>query len=95
MATTMKPLSADDRGALMIRIVTHHLKAICHNRIAIADILIDGHPGYDKMSDEALLEAARKQNVSTDGLDIVFFATPSPLSLGGGEPPSPAEALAA
>lgn len=71
MATTMKPLSADDRGALMIRIFNHHLKAICHNRIAIADILIDGHPGYDKMSDEALLEAARKQNVSTDGLDII------------------------
>lgn len=97
MAThSMKPLSSDDRGTLMIRIVSHHLKSILNNRIAVADLLIDGYQGYDNMSDEELLEAARKLDVSTEGLDIVFFATPSPLSLGGGEPPpSPAEALAA
>lgn len=64
-------LSTDDRGALMIRLVNHHVNILRNNHSVIADILIDGHPGYDKMSDECLLETAIKQNISLSGLEIV------------------------
>jgi len=66
----MNHLSVDDRGALMIRIVNHHLESLRNNRRAIADILVDGHPGYDKMSDDRLLEEATKQNISFSGLEM-------------------------
>lgn len=68
---TLKKLSADDRDTLMIRLLNHHMRVIRNNRRAIADILIDGHVGYNNMTDEKLLEVARRQGVSLSGLEIL------------------------
>lgn len=68
---TMRKLSTDDRDTLMIRFLNHHMRIIRASRNTIADVFIDGYLGYKNMSDEKLLEAARRQGVSLSGLEVL------------------------